>query len=237
MPENSEGGFGFFNMETFRCAVFRILRILYKPKAVFMEISDKPDYIGPLIVFVLNILLSIVDMYIVYSKIHVGENEEVSLISSSGLSSFLTFSLVDAFFWESVTLLLYFGCFLVFFLLFRGKGNAKTVFSVIGYSFFVASIGKVVFTLIGSQLPALSVVSSPVEPPPSNGVSLIEMWKSSSAVAFWIFEARIAIRRAMKVILPGFCGVGMHFSFEISWIRSITAAAFMVLIAVLFFGF
>jgi len=237
MPENSDGGFRFLNMEIFRSAIFRILRILYKPKAVFMEISENPDYMGPLIIFALNILLGVADMYIVYSKIHVGENEEMSLVSSSGLSSFLAFSLLDTFFWESLTLLLYIGCFLVFFLLFKGKGNAKTVFSVIGYSFFIASIGKCIFAAAASQLPILSIAPSPTEPPVSEGVSIINMWKSSSAVAFWIFEARVAIRRVMKFILPGFCALGMHFSFEISWIRSITAAAFTVLIAVLFFGF
>lgn len=198
-----------------------------------MEISEKPDYIGPVIIFVANVLLSLTDFYVVYSKIQVEGPEGVTSLISFNTSSFLMFSLSDAFFWETLMLLIYVGCFLLFFFLFKGKGKAKTVFSVVGYSFSVAFIGKCIFTAAASQLPMLVIPSGPST---SNDLSIIERWKALPT-AFWIFEARAVIGRAIKYILSVFCAIGIHFSYGISWVRAIIAASSTILIVVLFFGF
>lgn len=233
MSEDTTDDVGTSYTQTIRRVISRIFKIMYRPKTVFVEISRNPDYVGPAIIFTVNILLSMTDIYVVYSKIQVEELEGLTSMISSDISSFLIFSLIESLFWESTTLLIYLGCFLLFFFLFKGKGKAKTVLSVIGYSFFVAFIGKCIFTAAGSQLPILVI---PSESSASNGVSLMEMWKSLPA-ASWIFEARTVIRQAMKFLLSGFCAAGMHFSYEISWVKALTAAAFNILIGVLFFGF
>ncbi len=234
MPGNLDESSKPLYMQKPRCALSRILRILYRPKTVFTEISESPDYIGPLIIFIVNVLLGVADIYLVYSKIHLEEVEGLNLITLSGIQSFLAFSLIDTFLWESMNLSLYIACFLPFLLLFGGRDKVKSALSVIGYSFLIVSVGKGIFIAAASQLPVLVV---PPEPPSPDRVSLIDMWKSSSMTAFWIFEVRIAIRRLMKFVLPGFCAVGVHLSSEIPLIHSLTAASLIILTVILLFGF
>ncbi len=205
--------------------VQEIFRVLYSPLKAFREIARAPDVKGPFFILLLTLLASVGAQYVNSSKTLLETARDSSVYTpvtatsffSDQLVSTLTDTLIRFFFnW-----LVYGVTILLFLKLLRAKeGPWHQVFTVIGYSFIVATFFIFVNAVIVSTFPVVylrfGVWNGVLEGNPEmyNEMLLIYRQTWGSLLAFQLTPYFSII---MAMWIAALSAVGVYFLREVSW--------------------
>lgn len=224
--------------------VLAIFRVLYSPLKAFREIARAPDVKGPFFILLLTLLASVGAQYVNSSKtlLETAEGSTVytPLTATSFFGERLLTALTDTLFRFFLNWLVYGATFLLFLKLFRAKeGPWHQVFTVIGYSFIVATFFVFVNAIIVSTFPVVhlkfGVWNGVLEGNQERIDEMILTYEETlgSLLAYQVMPYFSIIIAAWIAALDA---IGVHFLREVSWNKALIISTIVSVLSLFLLG-
>lgn len=220
-----------------------VFRVLYSPLKAFEEIAKAPNVKGPLVIFLITLLVSVGMQYISSSKILL-ETESgvyVPLTATDLFGNRLILTLTDTVFRFFLNWLLYAAIMLLVLRLFRAKeGPWHKMFIVIGYIFIVTAVSVVVTTILFSTFPSIAFSfdtwTKALLEGDSQAQDLMIQQYNEKWVPLPAYQIASYLFIAVEMWTAALGAVAIHFLREVSWNKALILSAIVSVVSFLIGG-
>lgn len=230
--------------ESRKLRVQEVFRVLYSPLKAFREIAKAPDAKVPFFILLLTLLASLSAQYVNSSKtlLETAEGSTVytPLTATSFFGDRLITTLTDTLFRFFLNWLVYGVTFLLILKLFRAKeGPWHQVFTVIGYSFIVATFFVFVNAIIVSTFPVVhlrfEVWNGVLEGNQERFNEMILRYEETWGHLF-AYQLIPYFSIIIATWIAALDAVGVHFLREVSWNRALIISTIVSVMSVFLLG-
>ena len=209
-------------------AWLEVFEVLYSPIKAFKKIVEKPQFKGPLLIFVIVIILTAVGQYVHASKLFLETDvpgETVPLIAADGFAGLIAGILASTGVTFFLQWIVYTGILLLIVKVFGGETTSwSAFFVVVGYIFAALIIYLIVNTILVSLLPTvtlpLKTLPSTPEEAQAADAAIRQSWGRILA-----YQVGPYINYGVNVWIAALSAVAVYTSHKLTWGKALIIAA------------